>query len=132
MKHHISETRAEYEDLYHGQFSRALAEWAINNMQVKDEASGKKVAIKAIPFDDAMAIIKDNGVNVEKAHQYTAWYLYNMAKADYPKTCTTNEQRAMFVYETLYDPDGSPEAVLECFTAKMCNKGVTIFWEDYL
>ena len=132
MKHFISESRAQYEDMYHGQFSRALAEWAIDNMRVKDPTTGKKVAIKPTSFEEALSIMRESGVKVESAHQYTAWYLYNMAVADYAKTCKTNEQRATFVEETLYDPDCCPEAVLECFTAKMCAKGVPIYWENYM
>lgn len=132
MKHHISETRAEYEDLYHGNFSRALADWAIKRMKVKDAQSGKLEQLKATPFDQTMEIIAAENVKIEKAHQYTAWYLYNMAKADYTKTLTTDTLRATYVHETIYDPDSCPEAVLECFTAKMCANGVVIFWEDFL
>jgi hypothetical protein len=54
-----------------------------------------------------------------------------MAVADYPKTCKTDELRAMFVEETLCDPDGMPENVLDCFVAKMCNAGVPIYWEQF-
>ena len=60
---------------------------------------------------------------------YTAWYLYHMAVADYRKTCKTDEDRANFVEETLMDPDGMQENVLDCFVAKMCNAGKPIYWE---
>lgn len=132
MKHYVSESRAKYEDLYHGQFSHSLAEWAISRMMKKDPTSEKLTAIKATPLEETMKALKENGVEIEKSQQYTAWYLYNMAKADYPKALATDAQRASFVEETLCDPDGSPEAVLECFTAKMCSKGVPIFWEEFL
>jgi hypothetical protein len=55
-----------------------------------------------------------------------------MAIADYPKTCKTDEDRAMFVDETINDPDGCPENVLDCFEVKMQNAGVPIYWERYL
>ena len=81
MRMYISESRAAYEDMYHGLFSK---------------------------------------------------YLFNMAIADYPKTLQTDEQRAMFVDETICDPDCCPEAALECFVAKMCLMGKPIYWERML
>ena len=42
------------------------------------------------------------------------------------------KRRASFVEETLMDPDGMPENVLDCFVAKMCNAGKPIYWERML
>lgn len=55
-----------------------------------------------------------------------------MTFADYPKTITTDKQRASYIEETLMDPDGTPENVLACYEAKMCNAGVPIYWEMML
>jgi hypothetical protein len=55
-----------------------------------------------------------------------------MALADYPKSLTDDTRRAMYVEETLCDPDGSPENVLDCFETKMRNAGVPIYWENML
>ncbi len=129
MKQYISEDRAIYEDAYHGQFSRRLAKWAISNMKVKDTATGKMKTITPIQPDDVEEILDTYKVDVPQECFYTAWYLYNMAVADYQKTCKTDEQRANFVEETICDPDGDPTNVLACFEAKMCNAGVPIYWE---
>lgn len=119
-------------DTYHGLFSRKLAKWAIEGMRVADPATGRKKPIMPVPADDVMEVLAASGVKLPDECMYTAWYLYNMAIADYPKTCKTNEQRAMFVEETLCDPDGDPENVLACFEAKMCNAGVPIYWEMFI
>ena len=132
MKHYISEERAIYEDSYHGLFSKRLAEWAINNMETKDPATKTMKPIVVRKLDDVMQVMKENKVEMPDEFMYTVWYLFNMAVADYPKTCKTDEERAMFVEETLCDPDGMPENVLDCFVAKMCNAGVPIYWENYL
>ena len=132
MKNYISESRAIYEDYNHGNFSKKLAEWAIGNMRVEDAANGKLKPIKVVNLDEVKEIFKDNSVKIPDGSIYTAWYLFNMAIADYPKALKTDEQRAVFVEETICDPDCCPEAVLECFTAKMCAMGVTIYWENYL
>lgn len=129
MKQYISEARAIYEDNYHGQFSKNLAEWAINNMQLKDPSTGQMRKIRAKSVEEVMDILKRNGVELPEEYIYTAWYLYHMAVADYRKTCKNDEDRANFVEETLMDPDGMPENVLDCFVTKMCNAGKPIYWE---
>lgn len=132
MKHYISEDRAIYEDMYHGLFSKKLAEWAISKMEMKDPAtkSIKKLVVRKL--DDVQKVLEDNKVELPMEFIYTSWYLFNMAVADYPKTLKTDEQRAMFVEETLCDPDGIPENVLDCFVTKMCNAGEPIYWEMYM
>lgn len=131
MKHYISEGRAMYEDENHGLFSKRLAEWAISRMETEG-ANGVLKPIVARKLDDVKEVLKENKIAYPDVFCYTAWYLFNMAIADYPKSLKTDEQRALFVDETLCDPDGMPENVLDCFVAKMCNAGVPIYWEDFL
>lgn len=132
MKNYISEGRAIYEDENHGLFSKRLAEWAIGNMKTKDPTTGELKKITARKLDDVKDVLNANKVEFPYEFIYTAWYLFNMAVADYQKTCKTDEQRATFVEETLCDPDGTPENVLDCFVAKMCNARVPIYWEDFI
>ena len=132
MKHYISEGRAMYEDLNHGLFSKRLAEWAISKMKTEDATTGMLKPIKPHSIDEMKEVLKANNIAYPEEFVYTAWYLYNMAFADYPKTLTTDAQRANFVDETLCDPDGMPENVLDCFVAKMCNAGKPIYWEEFL
>lgn len=132
MKQYISEARAIYEDHYHGQFSKNLAEWAISNMKLKDPSTEQMRKIRAKSVEEVMEILKNYGVEIPEEYIYTAWYLYHMAVADYRKTCKNDEQRATFVEETLMDPDGMPENVLDCFVTKMCNAGKPIYWERML
>jgi len=131
MKTYISESRAVYEDNYHGQFSKKLAAWAIDNMRMKD-ATGRLIPIKPTTPEAVIETLRLHNIRVDERMKYTAWYLFNMARADYQKTLTNDAQRSLFVQETLLDPDCCSEAVLECFTAKMCVMGVPIYWEDFL
>ena len=131
MEHYISKGRAIYEDENHGLFSKKLAEYAISKMRTED-VNGMPKPIVARKLDDVKDVLKQYGVVIQDEFCYTAWYLFNMAVADYPKTLTTDEQRAMFVEETIGDPDGMPENVLDCFAVKMRNAGVPIFWEEFL
>lgn len=131
MEHYISEGRALYEDTNHGLFSKRLAEWAINKMKTSDE-SGNLKPITVRKLDDVKQVLQENKVQLPDEFCYTAWYLFNMAIADYKKTCKTDEDRANFVEETLCDPDGMPENVLDCFAVKMRNAGIPIYWEEFL
>ena len=132
MKNYVSESRAIYEDNYHGMFSKKLATWAISKMKRKETKTDPTTEIAVTSLEEFKEMLKANAIKVHDEHLYTAWYLFHMAKADYPKTITSDVQRLTFAYETLYDPDCCPEAVLECFTAKMCIMGVPIYWEEYL
>lgn len=132
MKNYISEGRAIYEDYNHGLFSKRLAEWAISKMKTEDTATGALKSIVPRTLDDVKEVLKEYKIAYPDEFCYTAWYLFNMAIADYTKTLKTDEQRAMFVDETLCDADGMPENVLDCFVAKMCNAEIPIFWEEYL
>lgn len=132
MKHYISEDRAIYEDMYHGMFSKKLAEWAISKMSKEDQSSKTIKRIVARKLDDVQQVLSENKITLPDEFVYTSWYLFNMAVADYPKSLKTDEQRALFVEETLCDPDGMPENVLDCFVTKMCNAGIPIYWETFL
>lgn len=129
MKQYISEARAIYEDSYHGLMSKNLAEWAIKNMRLLDPTTGQMRPIRAKTAEEVKELLRQYGVDLPEEYLYTAWYLWHMAVADYRKTCKTDEDRAYFVEETLLDPDGRPENVLDCFVAKMCNAGMPIYWE---
>lgn len=128
----MSEGEAIYQDKNHGLFSRKLAEWAIDNMEVKDTSTKEVKKLKEHSIEEMDSVLKQYKVELPEEFVYTAWYLYNMTFADYPKTIKTDEQRAMYIDETICDVDGSPENVLNCFVAKMCQAEQPIFWENYL
>ena len=62
MKEYISEERAIYEDMYHGLFSKRLAEWAISNMETKDPSTKAIKKISARSVDDVQRILKEHTV----------------------------------------------------------------------
>ena len=129
---YMSEGRAMYEDENHGLFSKRLAEWAISKMKKEDPPTGMMKAIVPRKLDDVKEVLKQNKVELPDEYLYTAWYLFNMAIADYPESLKTDEQKAKFVEETICDPDGCPENVLDCFVVKMRNAGKAIYWEQFL
>lgn len=126
----MSEGEAQYMDQYKGRFSRTLAEWAISAMKKKkDDEEGKLKPITRHSIEEMEELMRQMGLKIKEEDIYSAWYLYNMCYADYPRCLPNKQAIAYFVYETLYDPDSSPEAVLACFRAKMDAKDVPIHWE---
>lgn len=114
----------------HGHFSKVLAEWAASRMRRKE--GDKLVKINIMSISDTQNLLKENNVSIDDAYLYDANYLHNMCLADYRKTLPEKEDIAMYIDETLNDPDGKPEMVLACFRAKMDVMGVPIHWERYL
>lgn len=132
MKYIMTEEEAAYMDAYQGHFSKKLAAWAIGCMEMEDPATGKVKEIKPLSVDEVFEIFKENNVKIPYESKFDAWYLYHMSLADYPDTLTTDKQRASFVEETICDVDGEPTNVLACFVAKMCNKGIPIYWQEFI
>lgn len=130
MYYYMTKQEAMYMDTYHGQFSKKLAEWAISNMKRRE--NDKLVPIKPHTIDDVKETMSKYQIPLKDEQIYTAWYLYNMACADYEKSLTSRESVAHFIDETINDPDCKPEAVLACFRAKMDTMGIPIYWEMYM
>lgn len=132
MKYIMTEEEAMYMQAYQGHFSRKLAAWAIGNMEMEEQGTHAMKPVTMRSVDDVMEILKTNGVEVPDECTFDAWYLYMMIIADYPKSLPTDKQRALYVDETLCDPDGDPTNVLSCFVAKMCNAGIPIHWQMFV
>lgn len=132
MQYYMSEGEQQYQDANHGHFSRSLAKWAIGNMETMDESTKKMKALSPTPIEEVEEELSKYNVHIEDESVYDAWYLWNMARADYPKSLKTKEQIAFFVEETLCDPDCDPTAVLACFRAKMDVMNMPIYWERYI
>lgn len=73
-----------------------------------------------------------NGIKIKEECIYTAWYLYNMAFADYRRSLPTLDVKCLFVDETINDVDCDPTAVLACYRAKMDVCGKPIHWERFI
>lgn len=132
MQYYMSEGEAQYMDQNKGRFSRTLAEWAISNMRRKDETTGVMKPITRHSVEELEEVFRQMGLRIKEEDIYTAWYLYNMCYADYPKSLPSKQAIVYHIQETLYDPDCCPEAVLACFRAKMDVMGVPIHWERML
>ena len=127
VRYIITEEEAQYMERYKGHFSKKMAEWAISMM----ERDGRKIEPYSLEETNAMLAPYKNLIGEECV--YDAWYLVNMAKADYLGSSLADKAHiALFAKDTLCDPDGEPEMVLACFRAKCDIKRIPIYWERML
>lgn len=126
----ITEEEAQYMERYKGHFSKRLAEWAVSMMERKDTVSGKVAPIKPYSLEDVEEMIEPFRRHIGEESIYDAFYLCNMAKADYlGSSIPDKEHVALFIKDTLCDIDGEPQMVLATFRAKCDVKGIPIYWE---
>ncbi|MBR1448810.1 MAG: hypothetical protein IJ588_08730 [Prevotella sp.] len=129
-KYIITDEEAMYMERYKGRFSKRLAEWAISMMEKKDKLSGKMAKIKPYSIEEVEEMVKPFRQHIGEESIYDAWYLANMCKADYlDSSIPDKEHVALYVKDTLCDPDGEPQMVLACFRAKCDVKRIPILWE---
>lgn len=128
---YYSEEEEIYNSKYHGHFNKKLADWAISNMRKENASTGMLEPMKKKTIEEFDTFLKANNVKLVDESYYDGYYLLHMTLADYPKSLKTDEQRALYIDETINDPDGTPENVLACFVAKMNEAGQPIYWEKY-
>lgn len=133
LRYIITEEEAQYMDRYKGHFSRRLAEWAISMMEKKDPVSGKPKPITPYSIEEVEQMTQAFRRQIGEESIYDAWYLANMCKADYLGSSVIDKDHvALFIKDTICDPDGEPQMVLACFRAKCDVKRISIHWERML
>ena len=127
-----SEEEEVYDSKYHGHFNKRLAEWAISRMVRENPTSGVLESVKRRTYEDYDELIKEYKLDIPVESYYDGYYLLHMAIADYGRALEDDKHRAMFVEETICDPDGERTSVLACFKAKMNEANEPIFFERFL
>jgi hypothetical protein len=127
VRYIITEEEAQYMEHYKGHFSKKMAEWAISMM----ERDGKR--IEPYPLEEVESMIAPFRNKIGDECIYDCWYVANMARADLLGSSLPDKTHvALYVKDTLCDPDGSTEFVFACFRAKMDVMGIPIMWERML
>lgn len=109
-------------------FNKKCCDFAVSQMY-KDEGEDFKPYQKH-EVDD---ILKAYGIKVKYAQLDDITYVANMCKADYLNGSVPTEQHlAMYVKETLDDPDGCEGLVFNRWINDMRWLGIAIPWEDFV
>lgn len=120
----------DYLGIYGWHFSKKMSEWAASNMY--REINGKKVSITPYTKEQFDSLKDKLGIKIN-AKGYDDVYLANMCKADYYGGSIKNESDlALFVKQTVEDPDGYEGMVFTRFYADCIGSGTPILWDEMI
>lgn len=124
-----------YINAYGLHFNKPLCEMAVKKMRKKD-AAGRLVEITPITKEQLGIIMKESGFSLgDKKVVWDAVYVANMCMADYMGGAVAdNRHLAMFVKQTLDDPDGCEGQTFNRWYSDMCLAGEQqyIDWEEMI
>lgn len=116
---------------YGWHFNKRACDFAVGLMKKRD--NGKLVKITPWSKDDVERLLKEKNVTLENNTGYDHVYVANMCKADnYGGSVPDDSHLAMYVKESIDDPDAGDGAVMRKWYATMVSAGEIIFWEDFL
>lgn len=100
---------------------------------MKENSSGQPVKISAYSKEDVDNLLKRYNVILENDCGYDSVYVANMCIADYLNSSILDESRlALFVKDTIDDPDGYDGMPFTRFYADCIGSGKVINWEDLI
>ena len=114
-------------------FNKPLCEYAVSLMRKKDGA-GNMVKLNPLTREQVQRLLSEAGLKLgEKQVIWDAVYVANMCAADYlTGAVPDNRHLAMYVKQTLDDPDACEGQVFNRWYADMCLNGEHqyIDWEE--
>lgn len=124
--------RAEYL-LRHGwHFSPAAERFAASLMERRN-AKGGVEAIEPFTAEEVDETLNAQGVTLERPKGCDRVYVANMCKADYWKSSIEDAKHlALFIKDTIDDPDAPEGHVFRRWLADIEAKGVEADWEGWL
>lgn len=118
---------------YGNHFSRKACEFAISKIKRLNPATGKLEAVDIQTKENIEEIFAKYGIKLEHNEGYDFVYLWHMAKADYYKSSLPDEKSlAMFVSDTIEDPDMLGSNAFRRWLADADATGLVIEWHDLL
>lgn len=113
---------------YHGpHFTKALCDFAVSKMEDKN---GKLNPYTKKQID---TLLQANSISLEYNQLYDYVYVANMCKADYLHSSIKDENHlALFVKDTIDDPDGYDGMIFNRWFADTAKKGIAIDWGDMI
>lgn len=109
-------------------FNKKCCEFAVSQMYTDDDKN-----FKPIEKGEIEEYLRAYGLKVKYAQLEDITYVANMCKADYFKGSVPTEQHlAIYVRETIDDPDGCEGLIFNRWIADMRYLGIAIPWDEFL
>lgn len=113
-------------------FNKKCCEFAISQMY-KIDNNGEEQEIKPYAKGEVEELLRAYNVKVKYAQLEDITYVANMCKADYLKGSVPTEQHlALYIKETLDDPDGCEGLVFNRWISDMRWLGIAIPWDEFV
>ena len=114
-------------------FSKRACDYAVSMMYKRSPASGKMEKIEPYTKDQVEDLLKKYSVTIDDTSNYDFVFIANMCKADYLKSSVPDEQHlALFVKDTLSDPDAGEGTTMRRWYATMVANGEMVEWSEML
>lgn len=114
-------------------FNKKACDFAVSKMKRKNPATGKNEAVEPMNKEQVEQLLQKNNIKLENNEGYNFVYIANSAKADYWKSSIEDERHlALFIKDTIDDPDNEGGNVFRKFLADADAKGIVIDWDDIL
>lgn len=119
---------------HHGwHFGKRACEYAVGMMKKKNPASNKIEKIEPYTKEQVEDMLTKYGVTIEDTSNYDYVFIANMCKADFFKSSVPDEQHlALYVRDTLSDPDAGDGVTMRRWYATMVANGVGVDWSEML
>lgn len=128
LEYIIPEDMKMYLSHYGRHFNRKMYEFAVSCMRKDNDE--KVTPISKEEFNNKMSRY---GVSLKNNVLYDGCYVWSMCEADYLHSSVPGEDyQAVFVKDTIDDPDAVDGQVFNRFYSDMCLKGIPIDWEEML
>lgn len=113
-------------------FNKKCCDFAISQMYKEDD-KGNQQQIKILSKGEVEQLLRTYSIKVRYAQLEDITYVANMCKADYfGGSVPSNQHMALYIKETLDDPDGCEGLVFNRWIADMKWLGVGIPWDEFI
>lgn len=113
-------------------FNKKCCDFAVEQMYKTDD-KGNEVSFKSLSKGEVEQVLHTYSIKVRYAQLEDITYVANMCKADYlGGSVPTSQHMALYIKETLDDPDGCEGLVFNRWIADMKWLGIAIPWDEFI
>ena len=128
----IPESMIQYLRYNGPHFNKKLLEFALSKMYKVDNM-GRKKPIPVYTKEQVQNLLNSNNIRLQNDQLYDSTYVANMCKADfYGSSISDDSHMALYIKDTIDDPDGYDGIVFNRWYADMCYKGIPVDWEEMI